>query len=118
MIDYFDLIQEHASELAEAQRQNQEALKHGTRSYEMNRMHKMKRAAKVLELRAASKLPANLAQIVADGDDEVSSYALQRDCEEALAKASSEAVQLHKRRADFIRDQINREGYVPRRENL
>lgn len=118
MQDYFDLIQEHDKEITEAQKQNQEALRHGTNSFHMNRMHKMKRAEKVLELRTASKLPANIAQIVADGDEEVSAYALKRDCEEALSKASSEAVQLHKRRADFIRDQINREGYVPRRENL
>lgn len=65
-------------------------------------------AKRITQLRASGEA-ASLCIKLAKGSSEVAMKKVAWDCEEGLWEASKERVQLSKRRADAIRDQIARE---------
>ena len=118
MTDYFDLTQSLNDALSKAYDELDEAETWGTEAAQMRAGYKAALATKILELRAKGTVPATLIQKVAEGSENVRTMGMEMEIAEVRYKASLEAIQLHKREADIIREQINREGYVPRRENL
>ena len=118
MSDYFELTAELNDSMQQAWRDLDESKQTGIRASEARAAYRAAMSAEILNLRANSKLPANLIPKVAEGSEEVNRLGLALDCAEVLYKASNEAIQLRKRQVDILREQIAREDRTPRRENL
>lgn len=118
MSDYFELTAELHDSMQKAWRDLDESKQAGIRASEARAAYRAAMSIEIIDLRANSKLPANLIPKVAEGSERVNELALQYDISEVLYKASCEAVQLDKRQVDIIREQIAREDRTPRRENL
>lgn len=66
-------------------------------------------ASTLLRYRADGKLPASILKEVARGDSIVSDALFETECADAEYDACREEVMLHKREADVLREQIQRE---------
>ena len=118
MPGYFELTQELNDTLSKAYQDLDDSVRNGNAAAQARADYKAALNKEILNLRANTKLPANLIPKVADGSEEVNRLGLALDCAEVLYKASNEAIQLRKRQVDILREQIAREDRTPRRENL
>ena len=84
MSDYFELTAELNDSMQQAWRDLDESKQTGIRASEARAAYRAAMSAEILDLRASSKLPANLIPKVAEGSERVNEVALQYDISEEL----------------------------------
>lgn len=109
----FDLTNQHYSAL----NANHEAIKtmegYAKSKAEKEAAYNVALAQRITHLRAQGEA-AGLCEKLAKGSKDVAAAYVDWQCEEGLYAAAKEHVQLTKRRADAIRDQIQREWTMAR----
>ena len=104
----FELTTDHYAALDANQAAIKTMRQYGESKAKKEAAYNVALATKIAELRTKGN-PAGLCEKLAKGTKEVSEVYIAWQCEEALYTAAKEHVQLTKRRADAIRDQIQRE---------
>lgn len=104
----FELTQSHYRALDANDMAIRQMEEYGTEKAEAEADYNATLAKAMLELRAEG-LAASMCEKVAKGQRDVAAKYIEWQTKEALYSASKEHVQLTKRRADAIRDQIARE---------
>lgn len=104
----FELTQNHYQALDANDAAIREMRGHGEAKASKEAAYNVALASEIARLRAEGT-PSGICEKLAKGARAVSMAYIDWQCEEALYTASKEHVQLTKRRADAIRDQIARE---------
>ena len=109
MHDGVDLFGALRDTMSECKHETEKLMHDGITVAECKRNYRQALAKRQLELREVDKLPATLIHDVSRGDELCSQLRCELDCAEAIYGATYQRIQILKREADIIREQINRE---------
>lgn len=81
----------------------------GRAKAEAEKAYRMAKRQRILYERTQNKTPVSLIADVVKGYEDIATLAAQRDCAEAAYEATKEAINVNKRKIDWLREQWGRE---------